>query len=194
MIQKKNISAIILSGGKSSRMGTDKALLQLEGKTFLERIVDVVTPLVCNVVVIGDQAELEAYNLQHFPDLIPNSGPMAGIFTGLFYSESEYNLILSCDIPMINVAVIQELMASSNLDASVNQLKSDEQTLPLVAIYKKTCMHSCLEALKKGERRLQNWVAQLETNTIPLDPKWEPYIRNINTPAQWDALKNEIEH
>jgi molybdopterin-guanine dinucleotide biosynthesis protein A len=194
MIQKKNITAIILAGGKNSRMGSDKGLLKLDGITFISRIIMAVRPLVNDLLLISSNMEYDDFGIKRQPDLIKDSGPMGGLFTGLFYSESPWNLVLSCDVPMINSAVIEYLLNASNSEADVNQLEVKRETLPLVALYKKQCMHLCLEELKNGERRLRSLVSKLNTNTVKLAPKLEPFVRNINTPAELEALRNEFEH
>lgn len=194
MIQKKNITAIILAGGKNSRMGSDKGLLKLEGTTFISRIMDAVRPNVNDMLLISSNTEYDKFGIKRHQDLIRDSGPMGGLFTGLFYSESPWNLVLSCDIPMINSEVVEYLLKASNSEADVNQLEVKDETLPMVALYKKQCMHKCLEELKNGERRLRSLVSQLNTNTIHLAPELEPFVRNINTPADLKALRNEFEH
>lgn len=194
MLQNKNITAIILAGGKSSRMGADKGLLKLEGITFVNRITKAVKPLVNDVILVGNNPEYDKFNLKRFPDIIQDCGPLGGIFTGLFNSESTYNLVLSCDVPMITTRVVEFLLDGSNSEADVNQLESEGETIPLVALYKKQCMHPCLEELKKGERRLRTVVGKWNTKTIKLDPELGPLVKNINTQAELTALRNEFEH
>ncbi len=194
MIPKKNITAIILTGGKSSRMGSDKGLLLLNDKTFVGRIIDAVKPLVKKVVLVGSNPKYDEFGLKRYRDVIPNCGPLGGIFTGLFYTETEDNLILSCDVPLITSEVLQHLLESSDSEADVNQLESKGETMPLVALYKKDCMHACLDELKKGERRMRTVVEKWKIKTIKLDPSMEPFVRNINTPAELEAIRNEVEH
>jgi len=194
MIQKKNISAIILAGGKSSRMGSEKGFLEVNGKNFMSRIIAAVKPFVSDIIIVSDNAAYDIFECKRHDDLIKNSGPLAGLFTGLFYSESDTNLVLSCDVPLINEAVIQQLLMSFDAKYEANQLQSEGKTMPLVAIYKKQCMHPFLEQLKKGERRLRTVVEQLRTKTITIDKELAPLIRNINTPSELITIKNEIEH
>ena len=193
MIPKKNITAIILTGGKSARMGSDKGLLMMNGKTFVGRIIDAVTPFVKEIVLVGNNSKYDEFGLKRYRDVVPNCGPLGGIFTGLFYSETDDNLVLSCDVPLITWEVLEHLLESSDSEADVNQLESKGDTMPLVALYKKQCMHACLDELKKGERRLRAVVEKWNTKTIKLDPEMEPFVRNINTPAQLEAIRNETE-
>ncbi|HSO89343.1 MAG TPA: molybdenum cofactor guanylyltransferase, partial [Draconibacterium sp.] len=91
------ITGIILSGGQSTRMGTDKALLQIKGKTLLERAVEICNP-VCNAILISsNNPEHEKYGYQIYPDEIKNCGPLGGIYSCLKKSDTDWNFILSVD-------------------------------------------------------------------------------------------------
>ncbi len=194
MIQKKNITAILLAGGKSSRMGTDKGFVDFNGATFIAHIIETVQPLVGKIMIVSNHNEYDVFKLKRVEDIIPDAGPLAGLFSGLFYSETTYNLVLSCDVPLINAAVLKLLIEGFDPEMDVIQIESDGKTMPLIAIYKKQCMHPCLDALKRGERRLRAAVATLKTKTIKLDPSLDLFVRNINTQGELKELRNELEH
>lgn len=192
MIQKKDITAILLAGGKSSRMGTDKGLIELNGASFMARIIRAVEPFVNKIVIVSNDPNYDVFNLKRVSDIIPDAGPLAGIFSGLFYSESEVNLVLSCDVPLINETVLKTLIDGYDPKMDVIQLQSQGKTMPLIALYKKHCMHACLESLKKGERRLTQVVEQMKTKTIILDSSLEPLVRNINTVNELKEIRHEL--
>ena len=194
MIQKKNITAILLAGGKSSRMGTDKGFVHLNGSPFASHIIEAVRPLVGQIMIVSTNTAYDVFKLKRVEDIIRDAGPLAGLFTALFYSETTYNLVLSCDIPLINGAVLNQLIEGFDPETDVTQIQSNGKTMPLIAIYKKECMHACLDQLKNGERRLQAAVATLKTKTITLDPELDPYVRNINTINELKEIRNELEH
>lgn len=194
MIQKKNITAIVLAGGKSSRMGADKGFIDLDGSSFMARILQTVEPFVNRTMIVSNDPNYDVFKVKRVSDIILDAGPLAGIFSGLFYSESDVNLVLSCDIPLINEAVLKTLLAGYDSESDIVQLQSQGRTLPLIALYKKQCMHPCLEALKKGERRLTKVVEQLKTKTIVLDANLEPWVRNINTVEELKEIRHELEH
>jgi len=194
MIQKKNITAIILAGGKSSRMGADKGLIDLNGRTFMARILKAVEPFVDKTMIVSNDSNYDVFPIKRVSDIILDAGPLAGIFSGLFYSESEVNLVLSCDVPLINEAVLNTLMEGYDAEGDVTQLQSRGKTMPLIALYKKQCMHPCLESLKKGERRLTKVVEQMKTKTIILDANLEPLVRNINTVDELKEIRHELEN
>ena len=194
MIDKNNITGIILAGGKSSRMGTDKGFIMLNGKPFIEHIIEAMKPLVNHIIIVSNNLDYDVFNLKRVGDIIEDAGPLAGLYSGLYHSETENNLVLSCDVPLINSVVLNKLIDSFDDNKEVVQLQSQGKMLPLIAMYKKHCMHQCLELLQKGERRLITAVEQMNTKTIELDSELEQYIGNINTTSQLKALRHELEH
>ena len=106
-----NITGIILAGGKSSRMGTNKALLKLKGKTIIEHIADLLHSIFANVIIITNTPEEYSFlKNPMYADIFPNRGPLAGIHSGLTNSQTEQNFIISCDIPLINQEMIKYIL------------------------------------------------------------------------------------
>ena len=136
-MSKKNITAIVLAGGKSSRMGSDKALLLYKNKTFLEHVVCAIKPLVDEVLIISNNKDHQLDDCTTIPDLILNSGPIAGIYSGLKHSKTENNLVLSCDIPLVKTSILELIIKNNELDKDVVQIIDDQYSMPLVALYKK---------------------------------------------------------
>ena len=192
MIERNNITGIIVAGGKSSRMGTDKGFLKINGKTFMERIIKVLKPLVNDIIIVSNNSDYDTFGHRRVEDIIGNSGPLAGLYTGLCHSETEYNLVLSCDVPLLNSKVLNILLEGIDDVSEVIQLKSKDSTLPLIAIYQKHCLHRCLELLQNGERRLQVAVEGFTTKTILLDTSLEKYVKNINTMEQFKSMENGV--
>lgn len=194
MKEHHNITAIILAGGKSTRIGTDKAFIKLNGITFIEHITKSISPFVNEIIVVSDNAAYDKLGYKRVEDLIKDSGPLAGLYTGLHYSKTAYNLVLSCDVPLLNDRVLNTLIDGIDGTSEVIQLKSLDRTIPLVAIYKKECVTKCLELLNKGERRLRAFVNQLNTKTITLKSDLDIYVQNINTLEQFKDIEHAIEH
>lgn len=194
MIDKTNITGIILAGGKSARMGTDKGFVMLNSKTFIAHIIDVLKPMVNDIVIVSNNSDYDVYNLSRIDDIFENAGPLAGLYSGLKHSKSEFNLVLSCDVPLISNKVLNKLIEEFDKKMDVIQIQCQGKTMPLIAIYKKQCSKTLLELLHKGERRLQMAVEHLNTKTITLDHDLEYHVKNINTTEELKALKYEIEH
>ena len=194
MIEEKNITGIVLAGGKSSRMGSDKGLLKIDDTTFIERIIEAMKPLVNQIIIVSNNPEYDQFGYTRIEDDIKDSGPLAGLYSGLKHSNSEFNLILSCDIPLIKTEMLKMLVEADYKNNEVTQIECNGKTMPLIAIYQKKCMHKCLELLQQGERRLRIAVNQMKTNTILIDTEFDVFVQNINTKEDLKAISHAIEH
>lgn len=194
MIRKNDITGIILAGGKSSRIGSDKGFLSLNEATFISHIIKAIKPFVNDIIIVSNNSDYDVYKLKRVADIIEDAGPLAGLYSGLNESETESNLVLSCDVPLVNGAVLNKLIKGFDAEKDIIQLKSKNRTMPLIAIYKKQCLHHCQDLLLKGERSLRTAVEQLNTKTIELESELDPYVRNINTTLELKELRNELEH
>lgn len=193
MVSKTNITGIILAGGKSARMGSEKGFALYKNKPFINHIIEVMQPLVSEMIIVSNNLEYDRFNLKRVDDIIENTGPLAGLYSGLYHSRTENNLVLSCDVPLINGELLSDLISEASNEHEVVQISSQEKTMPLIALYKKSCMEHCLETLESGERRLRVFVSQLKTKTISIDPSLEKYTQNINTLDELRLLQDDTD-
>ncbi|MBU3821651.1 molybdenum cofactor guanylyltransferase [Flavobacteriaceae bacterium XHP0103] len=184
----KKITAIILAGGKSSRMGTDKGFLTLNNKWFVQHIIDAAKPLVNDFIIVSDDNEYDIFNYNRITDCIKEAGPLAGIYTGLKHTKTNYNLVLSCDIPLINSTVLNKLIDAMDDCSEVIQIESLGRTMPLIALYKKQCEHKFLELLNQGERRLQYAVNHCQFKNVVIENEKAMFTKNINTPKELNEI------
>ena len=194
MIDKKDITGIILAGGKSSRMGTDKGLINLDGKLFVQYSITAVEPLVSETFIISGNSGYDLLMLQRFEDIMPNAGPLAGILTGLLRSKTDYNLVLSCDVPLIKTEVLELLVGAHDGTSDVVQLVSNGRNMPLIALYHKRCEKIFHELLETGERRLHVALDHCRLKNVVLDPEREVFTANINTPEELNSLAHGIKN
>ncbi|WP_158655102.1 molybdenum cofactor guanylyltransferase [Flavivirga eckloniae] len=194
MIDKKNITGIILAGGKSSRMGTDKGFLTLNEKPFIQHSIDALTPLVSEIIIVSDNPDYNVLGYERVTDIIKDAGPVAGICSGLEASKTDYNLVLSCDIPLIKTEVLEKLIVNRDTDADIIQIESNGKTMPLIALYKKQCHIVFNELLKKDERRLRVAVNQCRVKNIPLESKDYNTTMNVNTKEELKQLEHAHNH
>ena len=136
MNETTTITGIILAGGKSSRMGQDKGFLKLKGKTFMSYIIRALKPVVSDIIIVSNNSDYDAFKLKRVEDVMEDSGPLAGLYSGLLNSETENNIVLSCDVPLINTAVLNKLIEGFGDETEAIQIESMGKTMPLVAIYK----------------------------------------------------------
>ena len=194
MIKRTNITGIILAGGKSSRIGFDKGFINLNGKPFLVHIIEAMKPLVNNIIIVSDNTDYDKFGYQIVNDLIKNSGPVAGLYSGLSNSKTEYNLVLSCDVPLIKTFILEQLIDRFDIDYDMIQLQSENKSMPLIAIYKTHCLHTFEGQLNKNKKRLRIAVEQLKHKTITIDSECDQYVKNINTIAQLNEIQHAIKY
>ena len=188
---QKQITGIILAGGKGSRIGGDKGLVLYKRKPFIGYITEALKPFVDEIIIVTNNSEYAQYNHKCVPDIIENAGPIAGIYSGLFHSKTELNIVLSCDVPLVNDIIIKKLIQGVSNNEDMVYINSSGNINPLIAIYKKRCLHSCLDALKRGEHRLLSLVDTLEAKSITIEKSLEKYIQNINTKKELKTIEND---
>lgn len=189
------VSAAILAGGQSRRMGRDKAALLLEGEPLLLRAVRrlrVVTP---DVAIIGppERAAL-APGAPIFPDRWPQQGPLGGIATALQTLGGEAVLVVGCDMPFLNVALLRYLLSLAfEYDAVV--ARTDGRAHPLHAVYQQRCLPVLEAQLLAGKLQVQRFLARLVVRFVEGDEldRFDPQhlsTFNVNTPEEWaEALR-----
>lgn len=176
-----NITGIILAGGKSSRMGTDKGFVVFKNKAFVQHIIEALQPLVDEIIIVSNNLDYDVFGFKRINDLIENAGPVAGVYTGLQYSKTENNLVISCDVPLINSETLSLLIDAIEDKKDVVQLESNGKSMPLIAMYKKQCKGVLYSLLQDGERRLRIALTNLKVKTIVLNKNQERFTSNINT-------------
>lgn len=179
-------SAYILAGGKSSRMGKDKGLLVLSGKTFVEHIYAALEPIFGKkVVIISSNSEYDFLGLPRIEDIFENKGPIGGIFTALEHSTTKINLIVSVDVPFVSTELLQWLLDNHKADFLLTQICCAEKTHPLIAVYDAANKSLLEEYLSKNKLKLIGFVNDINHQNIEIPLKWTQQIRNINTQEEY---------
>lgn len=194
MIDKKDITGIILSGGKNSRMGTDKGFLTLNGKLFTQYCIDALSPLVSETIIISNHKDYDRFGLKRVEDIIEHAGPLAGLYSGLLQSKTTYNLVLSCDVPLVTTKILEKLIEDISDAIDVAQIESNGKTMPLIALYKTKNKDLFYTLLNTGERRLRTAVDQCKVKNIKLDSESEKCTVNVNTPKDLKMIENDYHY
>lgn len=183
----------VLAGGRSSRMGTDKALLPYYGITLIEHVAGLVQLAAGSVCAVGGGEACERLGLRVIPDLWPGCGPLAGIHAALSDSSGDWNLVLACDMPAVPPVLLEELfVCAENSEADcVVPLPAGERPQPLCAVYHRRCASSAGAALAQGRRKLAGWLGGLRVEwRTAVESHW---FVNTNTPEEWRLyLREEI--
>ncbi|WP_136481307.1 molybdenum cofactor guanylyltransferase [Cognatitamlana onchidii] len=190
MIEKKNITGIILAGGKSSRMGSDKGFLELNNKLFVAYSIDALTPLVSEIIIVSDHSTYDSLGYKRVTDCIKEAGPVSGIYSGLEASKTKYNLVLSCDIPLISSEVLQKLIEAIDDTTEIIQAESQGKSMPLVGLYKKQVKETFYQYLQKDERRLRVVIKNCAYKNVVLNKTLEHTTINVNTKEEFKQITN----
>lgn len=195
MNRKSNISAFILCGGKSLRMGTEKGMVHYNNKPFIQWVIDAVQPIVKNIFLVTDNEEYSKFGYPLVSDIHKNKGPVGGIYSALVRSESDSNLILSCDVPNISTSVLQNyLIDNLTGDEDVTFLSDDKNVYPLIAIYNKRVLPKFLKAINSDNLKLKIILRELESKNIKVDKACSRFLININSKEELKKLeKKQIE-
>jgi molybdopterin-guanine dinucleotide biosynthesis protein A len=180
-------TAIILAGGRSSRLGQDKAMMTIDGKPIIQNIRDTLTPHFSEILVSSDNTEGYAFlNLKVVPDREKERGPLMGIYSGLLASSNEINFVIACDIPAIDIAFMDELLGASDSADIVVPCTGPEKFEPLFGIYRKSIIPVIAKVLAEGHNKISRIFSRCRTSYIPFkDSHW---YKNINTHKDFQAL------
>jgi molybdopterin-guanine dinucleotide biosynthesis protein A len=186
----EKITGVILAGGKNSRMGSDKGLLDVGGKKIIERIIEELKQAVEEIIIISNGDKYDYLGYKIYSDIIKDCGPMGGIHTALTYSITERNLIISCDMPFVSKNILKAIIEYSD-KCEIAIPEHDNGTMePLCAIYSKSCIGKFEKLLKKGEFKLKNSLKYFIVNKINFTQKklsGNEFL-NINTPEEYQTI------
>lgn len=180
----KPVNAIILCGGQSRRMGSNKAFLPLGKSTFLQTLIDTLKTLTNQVIISGDPKLYKQFGCEVIIDCYSNCGPLSGILSGLNASNTEWNFIVSVDTPLVNKNIFTTLQDQIN-QQQVVIAKTTKRTMPLIGFYHQSCKAKIEEALQNGNLKVMQTLETLKTEEKMIDIQQQTLLHNINTPEDY---------
>lgn len=190
---------MVLCGGASRRMGTDKAKLELDGRWLIERPLEAARAVAERVLLAsGNEPRYAELGLECVLDTFRggdgSAGPLAGLLAGLEAARTPWVVALACDLPLARAYVLERLLATAvqhDLDACLLEL--DRGTQPLIAAYRReSCSQAVRRALERGERRMVAFHEGLKVGSVGaerLGPSGPASALNLNTPEDFRALE-----
>jgi molybdopterin-guanine dinucleotide biosynthesis protein A len=197
------VNAFVLAGGQSTRMGRDKALLELHGRPLIEYALEKLRALNFSPYIIGPRPDLAAF-APVIPDIHRNAGPLGGIEAALHATDAEQNLFVPVDLPLLPIEFLRwmiDRVKRTNAAATIPRLQAQPQ--PLCAIYSKGLLPHAQAALAAGDNKVMHAVkraadldsfdmesiaaSQSWTHPIPLH-RW---FHNLNTPPDLEKAALE---
>ncbi len=195
-----SVAGFVLTGGKSSRMGQDKALLKLGGKPLALRAAEQLQPLAAEVFLVGDSARYAGPGFPVLDDCVRDKGPLAGIVTALGYSRRDWNLILACDLPFVEARFLQLLItrAASSGECHAVVPVNHLGWQPLCAVYHRRCLPVFEEVLGSPKPKISLAYPRLQVEAIKIGEQEEfafpeRMFKNINTPDDLKEAQRRLE-
>lgn len=187
-----NISAVVLAGGKSTRMkGNNKAYLTYKNEKFIDIILKTLENEFSNIYISVDHKEkYKNFGYELIEDLFSEIGPISGIYSSLKYVESDFILVFPCDMPLINVEVVKCLLRNVQNEDLCIVLKSSNKIYPLCGVYSKKALPIIKEMIDIKDFKLRNLVEKLHGRIILLNEENlnEELLINVNDPNEYDKL------
>ncbi len=189
-----DVCAVILAGGQSSRMGSNKALLDVGGRPLICVLIDRIRPLTDQILISSnDSASYRFLNFPVVPDHFKGHGPLAGFHAAMLHNACALYIVLACDLPNLQPALLRNLVSfAEGFDAAIPRTR-DGFAHPLCAVYRRTCLPSVERALRRGDNKVIEiflddslairWVDPHEGQFEDID------LANVNTPEDLRMLK-----
>jgi FdhD protein len=204
LAERLPVTAAVLAGGRSMRMGVDKTLLPVDGETLLARVVEAVAQVCAHTVVVTNRPEQIAEaglpdDTPVFVDETPNQGPLGGLVTALREAPDDWVLAIAADVPYLEPEIIRALWEARD-GARVVVPVTEKGLEPLLALYHRDCLPVARRVLASGRRRLVAIFAEVPVVEVPLealrtaDPSMRSFL-NVNTPEDLSDIREaESEH
>jgi len=187
------VTAFILAGGRSSRMGSDKALLSFRDQTLLGRTLSLAAKVADKAVIVGPRERYAAHG-ETVEDIYPGCGPLAGIHAALCATESEWNLVLSVDMPLMTPEflswLLEQARGASELIVVPDALGGQQ---PLCAVYRREVRPAAEQALQSGDYKVGHLFDRVPTRILSereiRAASFSPEVfRNVNTAQEYESL------
>ena len=195
MREQPGVSGIVLAGGLSRRLGRDKAVERLGDKTLIERVIDRLSRVTDEiVVVVNDEERASALPLpagtKVIVDIYAGSGSLGGIFSGVSAAEGEWGMVVACDMPFINTRLVRHMLSLiEGFDVVVPEVKGRPE--PTHATYSKTCLPHIERLIGSGNFKISRFFDDVRVRFVPeedverLDPDQLSFF-NINDQRDLD--------
>ena len=202
MMDGMDVSGIVLAGGRSRRLGRDKAVEPLGGQPLIRRVVDRLAAVVDEtVVVVADEERAERLPLPDSTlvavDAYPDCGSLGGIFTGLSAAPADWGLVVACDMPFLDLRLLRRILdLRGGHDAVVPVL--DGRPEPTHAAYSKACLPAMERRLWARELKISGFFADVNVHLLPepeidrIDPAHLSFM-NVNTPEDLQRAQALVE-
>jgi len=188
------ITSIVLAGGRSLRLGREKAFLEVKGQFLIERIIGRLQKLSEEIIIVSDEAHrYEGFEATVVSDVYPGKGSLGGIYSGLRKASNPYALVVACDMPFLNLPLVRYMQTlAASYDVVIPRI--GQHTEALHAIYSRNCLPFMEEQLQKGDLKIIRFFPQVrvryvEQDEIEVFDAQHLSFFNINTEADLEKAR-----
>ena len=191
---KEKITGIILSGGKSSRLGEEKGLAKFNGKPLISYSIDILKP-VCDNILISANSQLDDYDdfgYEVIEDQVKDIGPMGGLMACLERSDTRYNFVISCDTPFVPPDLFPYLLESIENFQVAAPVHHDNYIEPLCAVYATNVIWQLQHCIESGNYKLTDFIAEVKAKKLTVNDQLPFYHEEmfVNMNTRKDIQKN----
>lgn len=185
-----DVAGFVTAGGRSSRMGKDKAWLDLGGRPMIEHVIAALQPVTTSVAIVANDPEYAKLGFPVFADSQMGIGPLEAIRTTLRNSNSSRALLVGCDLPFVSPALFKFLLSIGGDYDAVVPIGADQKLEPLCAIYCTRALVVVDELIASGERKVSSLFDRIPTRFVRFDELQhlagsEIFFENVNTPEDY---------
>lgn len=185
---RNDINGYILAGGKSSRMGTDKGLMLLNGKPVVQQIIEQLQSAVEKIYIVSNKSDYGQFGFEVIPDQINNIGPAGGLHAALLHTDKALNFVVSCDMPFINTKGVNYILEKAD-QSTITLPRHGKSIEPLFGIYTKGCFTKWESLILSGEIKLQEMITYFDPKIVDVtENKYfeKDFFTNLNTMSDFE--------
>ena len=183
------ISGIVIAGGKSLRMGTDKSSLVFQNQSFLNRAISLLQNFTDDIIVSTND-KIKAINYKTIPDAIHNTGPISGLYTCLSHIKYDIALIIPVDMPLLTTEVLTYLLKQADFSKKVNIFRTNDRLQMLTGLYHKDLVPVLKQQIDTGDFKLRNLLKKTSHHIIDAGDFSSQFV-NINTPESLQKIQQK---
>jgi molybdopterin-guanine dinucleotide biosynthesis protein A len=192
------VTGVILAGGKSSRYGTNKALVRIRGERIIDLVLHVIKQIFSDILLITNTPRDYAYlELKMVEDIVRGIGPLGGIYTGLKHIGGQNGFFVACDMPFLNASLIRHMTTiCGGFDVTIPKISGEFHTLH--AIYHRNCLPHIENLIELGDYKITNFFGTVKVRCLAekdlqhFDPDFLSFL-NVNTHEDFEKLTKLIE-
>jgi molybdopterin-guanine dinucleotide biosynthesis protein A len=193
-----NAMGFITAGGRSSRMGVDKAWLELGGQAMIEKVIAALKPVASTVAIIANVPEYARLGLPVFADEQSGIGPLEAIRTAMANSATSQFFLVGCDLPFVTAELFRFLLSIAGDHQAVVPIGADGKLEPLCAVYRAEALPIVTKLIAKGDRKVSRLFDPTSTRFVVFEElrhlkRSELFFENINTPEDYARAAQSLQ-